>query len=182
MAKSAGNLVRVGDLEEQGCDPLAFRYLALQARYRTKLTFSMDGLSGADRALRQLRARVAEWRREPDGPRGDHHDRFRAAIADDLDLPTVMALVSDVVRSDLAPGARASLLLDWDRVLGLDLGRGAEVSTELPAGAAELLERRARARADRDYATSDRLRDELAGVGVRVIDTREGQRWETAAR
>jgi len=180
MAKSAGNFFRVTELEEQGYDPLAFRYLALQARYRTKLNFSLEGLAGADRALRQLRARVAEWREGEDGPRGDFEARFRAAIADDLDLPTAMALVSEVTRSSLAPGARAALLLDWDRVLGLDLGRGAEAAepAELPPGAAELLDRRASARAARDYAASDRLRDELAALDVRVIDTREGQRWE----
>jgi cysteinyl-tRNA synthetase len=182
MAKSAGNFFRITELEEQGYDPLAFRYMALQAKYRTKLNFSVEGLAGADRALRQLRARVAEWRVGPDGPCGDFADRFRAAISDDLDLPTVMALVSEVVRSDLGPGARASLLLDWDRVLGLDLGRAAEeVEASLPDGAAELLEQREGARAARDYATSDRLRDELAGMGVRVIDTREGQRWEITA-
>ena len=185
MAKSSGNFFRITELEEQGFDPLAFRYLALQAKYRTKLNFSVEGLAGADRALRQLRARVADWRAGPDGPAGDFDERFRAAIADDLDLPGAMALVSEVVHSDLVPGARASLLLDWDRVLGLDLGRGvgsAEGAAELPAGAAELLSQRERARADRDYATSDRLRDELAALGVRVTDTRDGQRWETVPR
>jgi cysteinyl-tRNA synthetase len=178
MAKSAGNFFRITELEEQGYDPLAFRYLALQAKYRTKLNFSVEGLAGADRALRHLRARVADWRMGPDGPPGDFDERFRAAIADDLDLPAAMALVSEVARSELSAGARASLLLDWDRVLGLDLGRGVEARTDLPPGAAELLERRAAARSERDYATSDRLRDELAALGVRVIDTREGQRWE----
>src|SRR5205807_1113446 len=123
-----------------------FRYLALQAKYRTKLNFSVEGLAGADRALRQLRARVAEWRACEDGPRGDFDERFRATIADDLDLPGAMALVSELTRSDLAPGARAALLLSWDTVLGLDLGRGAAAAggAELPAGAAELLERRER--------------------------------------
>jgi cysteinyl-tRNA synthetase len=182
MAKSAGNFFRITEIEEQGADPLAFRYLALQAKYRTKLNFSMEGLAGADRALRQLRARVAGWRGGPDGPTGDFGARFRAAIADDLDLPSAMALVAEVVRSDLGPGARATLLLDWDRVLGLDLGRAAEAVTELPTGAAELLTQRERARSERDYATSDRLRDELATMGVHVTDTREGQRWDVVSR
>jgi cysteinyl-tRNA synthetase len=183
MAKSAGNFIRITEVEEQGHDPLAFRYLALQARYRTKLSFSPEGLAGADRVLRQLRARVAEWRSGPDGPVGDFGERFRASIADDLDLPAAMALVSELTRSGLAPCAKASLLLDWDRVLGLDLGRADRAgasAAELPHGAAELLERRARAREARDFATSDRLRDELAAMGVRVIDTREGQKWEVS--
>jgi cysteinyl-tRNA synthetase len=186
MAKSAGNFFRITELEDQGYDPLAFRYLALQAKYRTKLNFSIEGLAGADRALRQLRARVAAWREGPGGPCGDFEQRFRAAIADDLDLPAAMALVSQLVHSDVPAGARALLLLDWDRVLGLDLGRGVEderaATAELPAGAAGLLERREAARAARDYATSDRLRDELAEMGVRVTDTREGQRWEVTPR
>jgi cysteinyl-tRNA synthetase len=182
MAKSAGNFFRITEIEEQGYDPLAFRYLALQAKYRTKLNFSVKGMAGADRALRQLRARVADWRTGPDGPAADFDERFRAAIADDLDLPGAMALVAEVARSDLAPAARARLLLDWDRVLGLDLGRGVGAAAELPPGASDLLERRERARAARDYATSDLLRDELAALGVRVTDTRDGQRWEVTPR
>ena len=181
MAKSAGNFLRVAELEEQGFDPLAFRYLTLQARYRRKLDFSPDLLAGADRALRQLRERIAEWRAGPDGPRGDHEQRFREAIADDLDLPAAMALVAQVGRSDLAPGARAALLLDWDRVLGLGLDR-VPAPAQLPAGAAELLDRRQRSRAAKDYATSDRLRSELAAMGVVVTDSPEGQRWTVAAR
>ena len=181
MAKSAGNFFRVTELEEQGYDPLAFRYLTLQAKYRRKLDFSPDLLTGADRALRHLRERVTEWRRGPDGPRADYEERFREAISDDLDLPAAMALVSEVGRSDLAAGARAALLLSWDRVLGLDLDRAeAPKASELPDGAAELLERRAEARAAKDYATSDRLRTELADLGVIVTDSPDGQRWTVA--
>ena len=91
-----------------------------------------------------------------------------------------MALVAEVGRSELAAGARAALLLDFDRVLGLDLGR--EVGGhELPPGAAELLRRRERARAEKDFAASDALRVQLAELGVVVTDTPEGQRWKVAS-
>ncbi len=177
MAKSAGNFFRITELEEQGLDPLAFRYLALQARYRAKLNFSLDGLAGADRALRQLRERVAGWSAgEATGAGKDFAGRFRDAVADDLDLPGAMALVSEVSRSDLPVGDRRRLLLDFDRVLGLDLGRE-EPARELPPGAGELLEQREKARVARDFATSDRLRGELGELGIQVIDTPEGQRW-----
>src|SRR5439155_22184407 len=79
MAKSAGNFFRITELEEQGFDPLAFRYLALQAKYRAPLNFSPEGLAGADRALQQLRARVAEWREGGAGAPGegaDFEERF----------------------------------------------------------------------------------------------------------
>jgi len=172
MAKSAGNFFRITELEEEGFDPLAFRYMALQTKYRAPLNFSTDGLEGADRALRQLRERVAEW---SNGAELDAtwDGRFRAAIADDLDLPAVMALVAELGRSSLPSRAKAALLKRWDSVLGLDLDRAAP---ELPAGAAELLEARDRARAAKDFALSDQLRDKLGRLGVTVIDTPAGQK------
>jgi cysteinyl-tRNA synthetase len=92
-----------------------------------------------------------------------------------------MALVAEVTRSDLAPGAKAALLLSWDQVLGLSLDR-ASAPAQLPPGAAELLDQRATARAAKDYATSDRLRSELGAMGVIVTDSPEGQQWKVAAR
>ena len=185
MAKSAGNFFRITELADQGYDPLAFRYLALQAKYRTKLNFSVEGLAGADRALKLLRQRVAEWSKGADGRSHDDVNgfeaRFTAALADDLDLPAAMALVSEVVHSNLPPADKAGLLRSWDRVLGLDLDRVAP-DARLPAGASALLEARDRAREARDYAASDRLRDELAAMGVAVTDTPEGQRWKVSPR
>ncbi|HWO93122.1 MAG TPA: cysteine--tRNA ligase [Methylomirabilota bacterium] len=184
MAKSAGNFFRITELIDQGFDPLAFRYLVLQAKYRTKLNFSAEGLAGADRALRALRERVRDWTAS-DGAVSQAADadafeaRFRAAIANDLDLPAAMALVSEVVRSELPGAAKAQLLLGWDRVLGLDLDR-TPTEIDLPVGAQTLLESRERARDIKDFAESDRLRDELASMGVAVTDTAEGQRWKVS--
>ena len=184
MAKSAGNFFRITELVDQGFDPLAFRYLALQAKYRTKLNFSTEGLAGADRALALLRERVAQWSAGADAI--SHQEeldafeaRFRAALEDDLDLPAAMALVSEVTHSSLPAGGKAELLRRWDRVLGLDLDRVAP-NVALPGGAQALLEARERARAAKDFETSDRLRDELAAIGVAVTDTAEGQRWKAA--
>jgi cysteinyl-tRNA synthetase len=131
MAKSAGNFFRIREIEDQGFDPLAFRYLALQAKYRTRLNFSEDGLAGADRALRNLRERLREWSQGDDDAALNSNEveafetRFRSAIADDLDLPAVMALVSELTRATIAPREKAALLRSWDLVLGLDLDRAA---------------------------------------------------------
>jgi cysteinyl-tRNA synthetase len=187
MAKSAGNFFRIREIEDQGFDPLAFRYLALQAKYRTRLNFSEEGLAGADRALRNLRERLQEWSQSADG--GAPHPvevealeaRFRSAIADDLDLPAAMALVSELTRATIAPREKAALLRSWDRVLGLDLDRPAP-SLALPDGAAELLEARTRAREAKDFARADLIRAELARAGVIVTDTAEGQRWRVGGK
>jgi len=184
MAKSAGNFFRISELEAQGFDPLAFRYLALQAKYRTTLNFSTESLAGADRVLRQLRRNVADWSNgsrasETEGVAIDDYEaRFQAALADDLDLPAAMALIAELARSEVSPGGKASLLRSWDGVLGLDLDR-APSEAPLPAGASALLEAREQARAAKNFATSDRLRDELAALGVSVTDTPDGQRWQT---
>jgi cysteinyl-tRNA synthetase len=185
MAKSAGNFFRITELAEQGFDPLAFRYLALQAKYRTKLNFSTEGLAGADRALAQLRERVADWATGDDPPLSAEADefevRFRAAIADDLDLPAAMALVAEVMRSSLPGAGKSRLLRRWDQVLGLDLDRTTP-RLDLPAGARVLLQQREHARAARDFQTADRLRVELAAMGVTVTDTAEGQRWKVSRK
>jgi cysteinyl-tRNA synthetase len=182
MAKSAGNFFRITALEEQGFDPLAFRYLALQAKYRTKLSFSTEGLAGADRALRQLRERVAEWSKGAAGEESDGEKweaRFRSAISDDLDLPAVMALVAELTRADLPPPLKAKLLTSWDGVLGLDLDRSV-ATRSLPGGASQLLDAREKARAAKDFAASDKLREDLARAGVTVTDTPKGQKWKVS--
>src|SRR6266567_1287789 len=161
MAKSAGNFLRVTEIEEQGLDPLAFRYLALQAKYRAPLSFSVESLAGADRALRHVRERVVEWSQDEEDEaqpaREEWDSRFRDAIADDLDFPRVMALVAELVRSAVARSTKSALLTDWDNVLGLDLGRTG-FERALPAGAEELIAEREKARAARDFARSDQLR------------------------
>jgi cysteinyl-tRNA synthetase len=91
-----------------------------------------------------------------------------------------MALVSEVVRSQLPIVEKAHLLRGWDQVLGLDLDRAAP-SVDLPTGAVALLDARKAARAAKNFQESDRLRGQLAAMGVAVIDTPDGQRWRVSA-
>jgi cysteinyl-tRNA synthetase len=175
----------VTDLPEKGFEPLAFRYLALTAHYRSKLDFTEDALRAAAAGLRRLRrATHPEDTAEVEGvdlmeePMATYRQRFADAIADDLAMPTALAVAHGVASTDdLAPVERRALLLDFDRVLGLGLDEPPhdETDVDLPPGAEELLERRAAARAARDFATSDALRDEMAALGVEVRDTPEGQ-------
>jgi cysteinyl-tRNA synthetase len=184
MARSVGNVIRVTDLPSKGFQPLDFRYLALTAHYRSKLDFTFDAMQAAAHGLRRLRRAVAEGADGPGSapdlavePMTGYRARFAEAISDDLAMPKAIAVAHAVAAADdLAPAARRALLLDFDRVLGLDLDAPAEPGDrELPIGAAELLERRAAARAARDFATSDTLREELVALGVEVRDTPEGQ-------
>jgi cysteinyl-tRNA synthetase len=181
MAKSTGNVIRVADLPAMGYDPIAFRYLALTAHYRSKLDFTEAAMHAAASGLARLRRAVATAPAESvdltTEPMASIRARFTDAIADDLGTPRALAVAQSVAAAtDLTDAQRRALLLDFDRVLGLSLDAPAPVEAPLPEGAAELLERRAAARAARDWAASDALRNELAALGVDVRDTPDGQR------
>jgi len=186
MAKSAGNIIRVADLPDLGYEPLAFRYLALTAHYRSKLDFTEDAMHAAASGLARLRRAVSAALTDgsvdlADEPMASYRARFTDAVADDLALPKALAIAHEVVSdADLADAQRRAVLLDFDRVLGLSLDAPLPEEEPLPEGAAELLERRAAARVAKDWATSDALRDELAALGVEVHDTPEGQRAAAA--
>jgi cysteinyl-tRNA synthetase len=182
MAKSAGNFYALADLRERGHSALAARLLFLQARYGSQFNLTWDALAGAERTLDRLRARVAGWARDPGPPTGPTHgvaryeERFWAAVDDDLDTPTALAVLHELEGDEsLPPAARFASVTAFDRFLGLDLA--AEVGQTLPAGARELIADREQARAARDFAAADRLRDRLATLGVEVTDTRAGTTW-----
>ena len=175
MAKSAGNIVRVGTLRDQGYDPLAFRYAYLFARYRSKVHFNDETLESAARGLASIRQRAAELpSAEPadsEAARG-FESEFVAALKDDLNLTRVPDLIQRVLKAEMAGGEKRTLLERWDQVLQLDLTRAESV--EVPADVMELVERREKARADRQWDAADRLRDEIAAKGWSVEDTAGG--------
>jgi cysteinyl-tRNA synthetase len=178
IAKSAGNVVRVEELIERGFDPLAFRWLTFQTRYRSEMDFTWEAMATADQRVRQLRRHLAEWGAPSEelGPAAkDFDSRFREAVANDLDLPTAVRVVNDLDHDpDVPSGEKRKLLASWDLVLGLDLERDArsvwEPSDEIRTKVAE----RDAAREAKDYARSDQLRDELQQLGLEVMDTAEG--------
>jgi len=177
MSKSAQNFFDLRDLEERGhSDPLAFRLLCLQTRYRAQLNFTWDALDGAERTLARWRRLVGQWAHEATGAATDtYEERFRAAMTSDLDTPAIVALVSEVLSSkDLTPGDRAGLLQRWDAFLGLDLAREIDRDAAIPAEALTLVDRRQQAREAKDWATADRLRLALGELGVEVEDTPSG--------
>jgi len=205
MAKSAGNFVRITELAADGTDPLAFRYLALGTRYGRKLNLTDASFRAAAAGLESLRAKLrslgpppgdgpfAAPPRTETGPAGDRahdpgvplsddgralHDRFAAAVDDDLDLPVALAVVREMLRALLPADERRWLVLDADAVLGLDLDRTWTVRRPAVApSSAEvdtLLDERTEARAARDFARADALRTEIESLGWEVVDGPEG--------
>jgi cysteinyl-tRNA synthetase len=194
MAKSLGNIARVGDLLERGISPRALRYVLISAHYRASLTYTDESLAGAAAAIERYDAvflALSTYREEraddPDLPAVLDGARaaFGAALDDDLNVSPALAAVFDLVRDlnrrihartlSTADAARATATLrELDGVLGLGPD---EAETTLDADLQALLDARVTARAERDWAASDRLRDELAAAGVVVEDSPDGQRW-----
>jgi cysteinyl-tRNA synthetase len=180
IAKSTGNVVVVEELVQRGIDPLSFRWLTFQTRYRSEMDFSWDAMEDANRRVKQLRRHMAEW--APAAPELDSaarafDARFREAIADDLDLPTGVRVMNELDRSpDVKAGEKYALLASWDAVLGLDLEREARTAWEPTDEMRALMVEYDAARAAKDYATSDELRHRLGAMGLEVMDTADGTR------
>ena len=193
MAKSTGNIARVAELLEAGVSPRALRYVLLAVHYRQGLDYSETALDAAGAALERLDTLLTTLEgysegRDDDPTLSELLDRtrsdFEAALDDDLNVSAALAALFDLVRdanrriaarsiSTSDAGRIAALLRDLDRVLGILPAEADALEPELAA----LVEARAAARAARDWARSDQLRDELAARGVAVEDTRDGQRW-----
>ena len=194
MARSVGNIERVGDLLERGVSPRALRYVLIAVHYRAALNYTDASLVAAGSALDRLDAllaALAAYRQERPADPGlaellsTTRTGFEQALDDDLNIAPALAALFDLVRevnrrvdarslSTADAGTVTSFLHDLDRVLGigpelLDEGLGPEQEA--------LIEARAAARSARNWAESDRLRDELARLGIVVEDTRDGQRW-----
>ncbi len=184
MAKSTGNVRQLDDLVERGIEPLAFRYFVLQAHYRQQQAFNDEAIEAAAKGYRRLVKIVAGLGEAAGQGTADaqapYRARFREALADDLNAPKAMAVAWEVARSDaLSAADRRDLLLAFDQVLGLDLANAAlaKESVEADPRIDALLGEREAARKNKDFATADRIRDELLAEGIVIVDSPDGPRW-----
>ncbi|RMG58631.1 MAG: cysteine--tRNA ligase [Deltaproteobacteria bacterium] len=183
MAKSAGNVYTLDDLEERGFSPLDFRYLCFTAHYRTVFNFTFDALEGARRARNRLTSFVERMRDRgispaglsPEGERA--REEFLREVASDLNLPGALSVLWKAFRSDIPDGEKLSLLLEWDRVLGVGIADSytrAKSDVEIPPEVRALAEERAQAKREKDYVRADSLREEIKKRGFLIVDTKDG--------
>jgi cysteinyl-tRNA synthetase len=178
IAKSTGNVVLVQDLIDRDLDPLSFRWLCFQTQYRSEMDFTWDAMETADARVKQLRKHMVGYAPAATelGDAAKAYDaRVREALANDLHLPGVVAIVNELDHDAGVPGGeKYKLLADWDYVLGLDLEHDARSGWEPSAEMLTKMAARDEARAAKDYARSDALRAELEAMGLEVMDTPDG--------
>ncbi|MEW6060260.1 MAG: cysteine--tRNA ligase [Actinomycetota bacterium] len=177
MAKSSGNILRIGDLAATGLDPLSYRYLTFQTRYRSEMDFSEEKMREADGVVKRLRQRMAGWG-TPSATLGEeakaYDERFREAVGDDLNMPRAVVVLNELVSSGIPDGDKCALLSSWDQVLGLDLERDVREGWTPTDEVEEVVAERDAARSAKDFATADELRNRLQAMGLEVMDTPEG--------
>ncbi|WP_341711928.1 cysteine--tRNA ligase [Erythrobacter sp.] len=184
MSKSAGEFLRLQLLIDKGYHPLAYRMMCLQAHYRSELEFSWEGLGAALTRLKRIVMAVAPLRDVALGDPGHQkfapmREKFDAALSEDLNTSVALVALEEALAvKKVDAGVKRAVIEDMDRVLGLelfglervDLRIRPKVAVIADAQIEEILASRRQARAEKDFATSDALRDELVSHGVEVMD------------
>ena len=183
MSKSLNNFYRVADLIKRGFDPIAIRYLFLTAHYRKEMNFSFQSLDGAQNALRELRSRIKILRKsdleEMTAYGGGEEarilrNRFAEKINDDLNTAEGLAVLWEVIKSNIPKGDKLDSIYSFDEVLGLGLKEFEIKDTQIPENILNLVKERETARSQKEFGRADRLRNEIESQGFILEDTPDG--------
>ena len=187
MSKSLGNVYTITQLEEKGIEPLAYKLFCYTAHYRTKLNFTFEGAISSQKALNRLRENYIKHKNGNDNVDDsiieEYREKFLEAINDDLNMPLAMGIVWEIVKNENKTEKIANLLIEFDKVLGLDLIHAEQYldkqnNVDIPKEILDLIEQRKKAREEKNWALSDKIRDEIKERGYIVKDTKEGMTLE----
>ena len=184
MSKSKGAVLSVSVLKEKGYDPIAFRFMVLGSHYRKQLVFSFEALEQAQNTLNKLRNRINnisdEGKLESD--KFDlYNNKFKDALSEDLNTSNALTVIYDLLKDDsVSNKTKLELISSFDKVLSLDLinNNDEEIDNDLVEYINKKIEERVEAKKNKDYALADSIRDELTSKGIRLIDTKDGTKYE----
>ncbi len=184
MSKSKGDFLTVSLLESKGYDPVVYRMFCLQSHYRKPLQFSYQVLDSVAAGYKKLRNRIGKLTNDGEINQElvkEYKEKFIDVVGNDLNTASGITLVYDVLKEDTNEATKLAIINDFDKVLSLDLTKGAieekkeeNIDSELETYINEMIAKRAEAKKNKDFATADSIRDELASKGIVLKDTREG--------
>ena len=187
MSKSKGDFLTVSLLESKGYDPIAYRFFCLQSHYRKPLTFSYESLDNCVKAYDKLIKRISSLGKDGDvdiEKAGELIGKFKEAMDNDLNTSLGVTVVYDVLKADTDDATKRYVLGELDKVLSLNLlvekEEAAKESDPQSAEIEALIAKRTEARKNKDWATADAIRDQLAAMKVVVVDTKDGISWHYA--
>ena len=182
MSKSKGEFLTVSLLESKGYDPLAYRFFCLQSHYRKPLTFSYQALDQASATFNKLLNRIASLDRSTAVDSAfvqSSKEKFISIVGNDLNTALGITFVYDILKADTTDATKLEVIKDVDKVLSLNLVREkkqeeASEKSDFELQIEALIAKRAEAKKNKDFATADAIRAQLADMGVTIKDTREG--------
>ena len=181
MAKSEGNFLTLENaFLKNDINPLVYRFAAFLTHYRKPMEYSDDGIEAARNGLLHLQNQVrqvsaGDTRSADDSIHLGFKTKFMEAINDDLNMPRAMAVIQEMLKSNIHDTEKRATILDFDRVLGLKLDQ-LDKEEALPAAVQKLVDARIKAREAKDFATSDQLRAEIEMLGYQVQDAKDGMK------
>jgi len=196
ISKSLGNSILVFDLLQKGFNPLALRYLILTSHYRAGLNFTWESLKASQTAMERLYEfvkagrnainRVSTFNEEDENINVETkhapslqtkwQERFVEALKNDLGIPKALAIVWEMIKSDLPENDKLALVLDWDKVLGLNIdeSRIKNHESKIPREIEELVKSREELRRGKKWDKADEVRREIEKRGYQVEDEPSG--------
>lgn len=196
MSKSSGKALTLSLLEENGYDPLVYRFFCLQSHYRKNLVFSWEGLDNAVIAYNKLVAKIASLNPAGEVDENDFNAvkaGFVAAMDNDLNTSLAITAVYDALKAKVSDSTKIALIKDYEKVLSLglmnavekykdDLKKQAEAEeasvSDEDKPIIELVNKRTEAKKARNFALADSIRDQLKDMGIVVEDTSQGPKWK----
>ena len=176
MAKSEGGFITLSNLIEKGYDSLAYRYFCFTANYGRQLTFDWQGLDSAQAGLESLKNKILEIKENLFSQpfKNNYKERFINAINDDLNIPEALSIAWELIKDKkLGNKEKYELLMDFDKVLGLNFSKIKKQKIDIPLKIKELADKRLKARQEKHWKESDKLRNELNKLGWIIEDTKD---------
>ena len=186
MSKSKGEFLTVSLLEEKGYNPLSYRFFCLSSHYRKAQEFSYDSLDNAAGVYNKLLSKIAQLSTDGDIDNAaveKYIEQFKSALSNDLNTSLGITAIYDVLKADCNGATKRYILNEYDKVLSLDLLKGAdELNNTVQSGEdveeiESLIAERTAAKKERNFSKADEIRDTLLKMGITIKDTREGTVW-----
>ena len=183
MSKSKGEFLTVSLLKEKGYNPLSYRFLCLQSHYRKQMIFTFESLDIAENAYKKLLNRVANLKNDgvvDKNIKEMYITKFKETLDDDLNTSNSLTVLYEVLKSDINDATKRELVLEFDKVLSLDLMKSNtnDVDSNKKKYIQEMIEKRELAKREKNYVLADEIRNKLNEDGIVLKDTREGTIYE----
>ena len=182
MSKSLGHILTIKTLKEEGYNPLAFRYFILNSYYHKQVNFTYEILEQNQTAYLKLLNKTTSLKEdgELDSNKFDeYNNKFKGYLENDLNTSNAITLIYELLKDDSVNNTtKIELIKSFDTVLSLDLLKKDTIDSDLEKYINEMIEKRKEAKANKDFALADSIRDELLSKGIVLKDTREGVTYE----